>query len=287
MSQDVLRELQGKVTYSNIKYDLEKLFVFLDTEIQNGEGHVPESDRLFVAQFALLEAQLLSAPRSPQGTIDSDILKVVNKQVQVLKSQLGVDYTVEGFDAVIRTLNPDGMTKITKVYAGKIWSGVKYLFQSLKLMVTDIVYAIRLIQTVVGGTKLKPREVRAFKRFGKDCACFIPYAVISIIPMTPWGHGIVFGFLARSFPEFLPTWFDATRHNLVNMSRELGYENIQVDVDWGSRRKRILKSANKQRRRLFGAISEKTGEIVQSFGEGWIDKNSTTMMNMDDDGIES
>lgn len=45
-----------------------------------------------------------------------------------------------------------------------------------------------------GGT-LKPREVQALRRTFRDVLTFIPFTIILILPLTPVGHVLIFGFI--------------------------------------------------------------------------------------------
>ncbi len=45
-----------------------------------------------------------------------------------------------------------------------------------------------------GGT-LKPREVSALRRTARDILTFIPFTIILVIPITPLGHVLVYGFI--------------------------------------------------------------------------------------------
>ena len=65
-----------------------------------------------------------------------------------------------------------------------------------------------------GGT-LKPREVSALKRTARDLLAFVPFVIILIIPMTPLGHVLVFGFVQTYFPQFFPSCFTSKRQEIM------------------------------------------------------------------------
>ena len=65
-----------------------------------------------------------------------------------------------------------------------------------------------------GGT-LKPREVQALRRTVRDLLTFVPFTIILIIPLTPVGHVLIFGFIQRYFPGLFPSQFTGRRQELM------------------------------------------------------------------------
>jgi hypothetical protein len=70
------------------------------------------------------------------------------------------------------------------------------------------------MKAVLGGT-LKPREVAALRRTARDVFSFIPFVIILIVPITPLGHVLVFGFIQRYFPGFFPSQFTNQRQDMM------------------------------------------------------------------------
>jgi hypothetical protein len=70
------------------------------------------------------------------------------------------------------------------------------------------------MKAALGGT-LRPREVAALRRTARDVFSFIPFVIILIIPLTPLGHVLVFGFIQRYFPGFFPSQFTNQRQDLM------------------------------------------------------------------------
>lgn len=62
-------------------------------------------------------------------------------------------------------------------------------------MVADLQYAWKLMLKASKGYILKPREVNSLRRSGRDLLMLIPFTIILIIPLTPVGHVLVFGFI--------------------------------------------------------------------------------------------
>jgi hypothetical protein len=65
------------------------------------------------------------------------------------------------------------------------------------------------------GTPLKPREVSAIRRTARDVVAFVPFIIILIIPLSPLGHVLVFGFIQRYFPSFFPSQFTTRRQDIM------------------------------------------------------------------------
>jgi hypothetical protein len=81
----------------------------------------------------------------------------------------------------------------------------------------------------VGGGRHVPsaRCLQALRRTLKDILTFVPFIIILIIPMTPLGHVLVFGFIQRYFPDFFPSQFNQRRQEMVKTYEELR-EKLQL-----------------------------------------------------------
>jgi hypothetical protein len=53
------------------------------------------------------------------------------------------------------------------------------------------------------------------KRTARDLLAFIPFTIILIIPITPLGHVLVFGFIQQYFPQFFPSCFTSKRQEIM------------------------------------------------------------------------
>ncbi len=76
-------------------------------------------------------------------------------------------------------------------------------------------FAGRLFGKAALGGTLKQREVAALRRTARDLLTFIPFIIILIVPLTPLGHVLVFGFIQRYFPGFFPSQFTTQRQDLM------------------------------------------------------------------------
>ncbi len=61
------------------------------------------------------------------------------------------------------------------------------------------------------------------RRTARDLLTFIPFTIILIVPLTPLGHVLVFGFIQRYFPSFFPSQFTKQRQEIM-----MRYEELQV-----------------------------------------------------------
>jgi hypothetical protein len=67
--------------------------------------------------------------------------------------------------------------------------------------------------------------VSALRRTARDLLTFIPFIIILIIPMTPLGHVLVFGFIQRYFPSFFPSQFTSQRQDIM-----MRYEDLKQQL---------------------------------------------------------
>lgn len=77
-------------------------------------------------------------------------------------------------------------------------------------------------------TEVDTSGLQALRRTVKDCFTFIPFTIILIIPLTPLGHVLVFGFIQRYFPNFFPSQFNTRRQEMIKRYEELRQELIQA-----------------------------------------------------------
>ena len=73
------------------------------------------------------------------------------------------------------------------------------------------------------GRTLTPREVRAVRRTAKDVVMLAPFTALLLVPLSPLGHVLVFGFLQRVWPGFFPSAFTDGRQGMLEM-----YEGLMV-----------------------------------------------------------
>lgn len=65
---------------------------------------------------------------------------------------------------------------------------------------------------------------QALRRTFADVLSFVPFTVILVVPLTPLGHVLVFGFIQRYFPSFFPSQFNARRQAMLRRSETLRAE---------------------------------------------------------------
>lgn len=97
----------------------------------------------------------------------------------------------------------------------KLGEAVNFLFRGCRMLGSDVSNVGRLFTKAALGGTLKPREVTALRRTAKDLLTFIPFTIILIVPITPLGHVLVYGFIQRYFPSFFPTQFNTGRQQLM------------------------------------------------------------------------
>ncbi|GBF97790.1 hypothetical protein Rsub_10215 [Raphidocelis subcapitata] len=184
---------------------------------------------LLVAEYSLLERQLaaLAAALSeadPKGglapltLVDDDLLEGLAAEIPDLRMRVGVS------DVQVFGANPFSITKLrlqARDSAGKVAEGVGFLTRGVRLLGSDVGNAGRLFSKAALGGTLKPREVTALRRTARDLLTFIPFIIILIVPITPLGHVLVFGFIQRYFPGFFPSQFTNRRQEIMARYEEL------------------------------------------------------------------
>lgn len=227
-SSDILEKKQQEVTFQTLKYELERIFTYLDGEMGNTatKGYIPLQDRLNVAEFGLLESQIesLNNQISAGDNIDADVLAVMIEQLTDFKRRLGIDYYVTGV-----TFDVEAIQRWSSDLLDKTKEGLGFYVKGCQLFWDDILYSVRLIGRALQGYTLQPREVRTLRRTFKDLVNFVPVVIILIIPLSPVGHVLVFGAIQRVFPGFFPSCFTEQRQNLLNLYESTEYTEVVID----------------------------------------------------------
>jgi len=266
-SAEALQVLEQRISYQNLVYELERIYTYLITELENPttKGYIPLQDRLNVAEYGLLESQVESCSRdlNAKGSLDADILAVIAEQMIDFKRRLGIDYYVAGLtydrEAISRWLNDLYLS--SKV-------GIMFYVKGCRLFWNDILYCASLIGRAVQGVTLKPREVRTIRRTFKDVITFIPVIIILIIPLSPVGHVLVFGAIQRFFPDFFPSCFTEQRQNLLQLYETTEFSEVTIKENLQERLNRFLEAlaffiASKSReayQRLTNSYSEEADD---------------------------
>lgn len=177
---------------------------------------------LLAAEFKQLDAELaaLAAEVEAGGSlfIDDGELAALATEVPDLRLRLGVGdsqvFGGSGFSLVKVQMQ-------TRQSVGKIIDGINFGVRGVRLLGADVGAAGRLFWRALLGGTLKPREVAALRRTARDLLTFIPFAVILILPLSPIGHVLIFGFIQRYFPGFFPSQFTSRRQDLMMKYEEL------------------------------------------------------------------
>lgn len=223
-------EANKKVTLAQLDLDMERICVYLEQEL-TATATPAQDQRLLVAEVGLLDKQLsalfggvsdistngrleLGSSESFASLIDEDELALVTSQVEDLKNRLGLE-------AQGSTVNWGSLGVVALDAANKIKTGLDFFGQGTSILIGDLQYAWALLLKAVTGYILKPREVNAVRRTGKDLLTLIPFTIILIVPLTPIGHVLVFSFIQRYFPDFFPSCFTDKRQNLCRLYSEI------------------------------------------------------------------
>jgi hypothetical protein len=186
---------------------------------------------LLVAEFKQLDTELADlATEVEAGSslfIEDAELAALATEVPDLRLRLGVNdsevFGGSGFTFVKLQMQ-------TKQNAFKVVEAINFGVRGVKLLGADIGAAAGLFWRALLGGTLKPREVAALRRTARDLLTFIPFAVILILPLTPIGHVLIFGFIQRYFPGFFPSQFTSRRQDLMVKYEELKRQLRQAQM---------------------------------------------------------
>jgi len=240
-SAEALQVLEQGISYQNLVYELERIYTYLATELENPttKGYIPLQDRLNVAEYGLLESQIESCSRNldTKGVLDADIVAVIVEQMTDFKRRLGIDYYVTGL-----TYDREAITRFVNDLYLSAKVGVMFYVKGTRLFWNDVVYCASLIGRAAQGVTLKPREVRTIRRTFKDVITFIPVVIILIIPLTPIGHVLIFGAIQRFYPDFFPSCFTEQRQNLLQLYETTEFSEVTIKENLQERLTRVLEA---------------------------------------------
>jgi hypothetical protein len=228
--------------------DMEKICVYIQAEVESAIEPT-EDQRMFIAQIALIDKQITSLISGLDSMhlvmdemetsklvslVDDDELSLICKELGDLKSRLGLD------TRRVPDMDWGSVGVYTRETFNKVRVGLSFFGEGTKLLVSDMQYAWLLTVKAVKGYTLKPREVNSIRRTGKDLLCLVPFSIILIIPLSPVGHVLVFGFIQRFFPEFYPSCYTEQRLNLKRMFSDIQTKNLEEDIIGVEQNKNLL-----------------------------------------------
>lgn len=259
------KEFEKRLKLFTLNLDMEKICAYLLQELEASTD--PSDQRLLVAEVTLIDKQLSGLMAGLQlaqaheidtvpeealsgliALIDDDELVFICNEVNDLKTRLGLD------TQLISSLDWGSLGKVVSDTLAKVKAGLAFFSEGTKVLVSDVQYGWQLTLKAIQGYTLKPRfvdhafscllfsyvlvmfcrEVNALRRTGKDLLTLIPFTIILIIPLSPIGHVLVFGFIQRFFPEFYPSCYTEKRLKLSKLFAEVERKKEDQLVDLGS-----------------------------------------------------
>lgn len=177
---------------------------------------------LLVAEFCELDAELAAMVSVVESGgalyLDDGELAALATEIPDLRLRLGV-----GDEAVFGGTK-FSLSKVQMQVRGsimKVMEAFTFGVRGVRLLGSDVAAAAALFLRALAGGTLKPREVAALRRTARDLLTFVPFTVILILPLTPVGHVLIFGFIQRYFPGFFPSQFTSRRQDLMMKYEEL------------------------------------------------------------------
>jgi len=269
-----IRTLQLEMLYVYQTLEQEALEI---TEYSRGAGQIiprastMEDLALLVAEYSLLSSQLHKLEQQSgedsyiEGADSGVNLEQLARDIPDLRTRLGIgDGLVFGGGG----LSFRRIQMSVKEFASKIAEGVTFMITGLRILGEDLKYALQIFLRAARGGTLKPREVQALRRSVRDMLTFIPFTIILIIPLSPIGHVLVFGFIQRYFPGLYPSQFTVRRQEIMKRYEDLKRQlsDAQKTIEMEDEKQELERAAEAvarlmaPRSRLHGPDDSQDGE---------------------------
>jgi hypothetical protein len=205
------RELSLKVAY----LEMERIFITLESELLASSTLV---DQLLavVEEYATMEASLRNmvslVMEQRHSAITDEELGGLEASIGDLLLKLGLQTPEQ------EPLSWSRTRETWAVNTDKAMQGVRFYGRGVQLIAQDVQLAGNMLgRAVLQGYTLRAREVKLLRRILKDLVTLVPFVIILIIPLSPLGHVLVFSFIQRFFPDFLPSAFTESRQQIMSM----------------------------------------------------------------------
>jgi len=157
----------------------------------------------------------------------------------------------------------------------KIVEAFTFGVRGVRLLGSDVGAAASLFLRALAGGTLRPREVAALRRTARDLLTFVPFTVILILPLTPVGHVLIFGFIQRYFPGFFPSQFTSRRQDLMMKYEELKRQLSQAQVEAEAESDEL--EFQKKAAAAKAALDRKTAAAPQSMNDSHSEERATAV----------
>jgi hypothetical protein len=239
-------ELESFLVYANLEAELLQLI------IEKGSypwrrGSSAEL-QLLVTQYSLLDAKLAglrgALDRGEDVLMDMGELQALSEAFPDLRATLGISdsQVMPKLDVNLRSIRGS-----ISAAGQKVVNGVLFVSRGCKLLLSDLSNGGKLFWRAATGGTLVPREVESIRRTARDLVSFVPFIIILITPITPVGHVLVFSFLQRSFPGFIPSQFTERRQEMMlrleGLKEDLFMAQEEADLEWQDTRIREAEAA--------------------------------------------
>lgn len=229
---------------------------------------------LLAAEFRQLDAELAAMASEVESGgslyIDDGDIAALATEIPDLRLRLGVgDTTVFGGSG----LSLSKLQMQIRQAISTTTEAINFGTRGVRLLGSDAGAAGRLFWRALLGGTLKPREVAALRRTARDLLTFIPFAIILILPLTPVGHVLIFGFIQRYFPGFFPSQFTSRRQDLMVKYEQLTKQlqeaqaAAEAESDELEFKKAAAKAVAEAQLRSGGSGGSMSGSASSSDGE--------------------
>jgi len=212
---DGVNEVRRTLALRVLQLEMERIYINLEAESGEPEpGNDVMEQRLLAVEFGQLDLRVAELrvliAQGDVALVQDDELGVLANDILDFKSRLGLDS-----DLYTKRLDAAKIRKLLSTTLEKAKVGWEFYVRGFKLIGGDLWYAWQLLRKAAFGSTLSRREVRMLRRTARDILTLVPFTIILIIPMTPFGHVLVFSFIQRFFPDFFPSTFSEQRQETM------------------------------------------------------------------------
>lgn len=227
-NDDKVSECRRVFAVRTLQMEMEKIILALEEEVAAppadalSRGEIEET-QIIVAEFGVMDLSLRRlislVDREEVELIDDEDLSRLAMEIPDMKLRLAVKD--EANVSMTLDMMRERALRTVEEAGESIREAGLFIVRGVTLMGSDIGQSARLFLRAAFGTTLRPREVQVLRRTFLDVFTFVPFVIILIIPLTPVGHVLVFGFIQKYFPQLFPSQFTTRRQELMQKYEEL------------------------------------------------------------------
>ena len=227
-SDEKVSELRRVFAVRTLQMEMERIILALEEEVATPPADMISKAeitdlQLMVAEFGVMDLSLRRlislVDREQIELIDDEDLGKLAMDIPDMKVRLAVND--DATSTMSLEMVKERASRTVEEASETVREAITFVVRGVTLMGTDIGQSARLFLRAAFGTTLRPREVQLLRRTVLDVFTFVPFVIILLIPLTPVGHVLVFGFIQKYFPQLFPSQFTTRRQELMQKYEEL------------------------------------------------------------------